>query len=1474
LAVNKVRGDVNTDPDNDGFPGVSVEGMPSWFDMGTAEMMSLCSSCHIGGGPFEGQVQVDGSVTPWDSPTLAADNSYDRDFVSYSGNAITNAYYAATIEEAINIERDPTAANSDWAKTGVMEGDCLMCHLDPEGSRILLAADGIKADVNRPRMMIFAERDENGNVTKVSLGTPLHNGLENQVVRPYTDALQRMSRPTTKMALMQLPADKVGEMMAMWTQGLADIDAQNAANGTPLLPFALYGQNVAKIWDAETGMLKAEYCANPNGVMDEMQRMGANQEAIGQLFGGFLQYMIGEGFLPPEADMNMMMGMFFNDFIYGYSIKNAMDPSGNMLNPIPYGLRAYDQGRFYTNNDDFQASTRDYVRNPLVEGEGIVYTGRVGLVWEATMYGMGLAQGFPGTPFETTPNPEYMNANGMVATERVVADWQNDTLIGLPQGTTKEMFIKGALHDTLPSFFNVMPTAELMGYDMNGNGTPLTYVQLVKEGEEWNAKTYYEVGEITQQAQFQMHKGLFGGVDQADDPRWTKICGTCHVMLSDHNNSEVELVRKYNLGMSPDYVKNGQYVNMTTDQEAEGYDVHMSEGKLGCGSCHLQSSNYQNDKNGGVKDIENIHNFLKGTDTAHNVRNDLDNNIRPKNCEGCHIEQIAGPAGTTAADPTAAHLATFFGKEDYTAIHMEKIACQTCHIPYKKTWRFRAFDNTLGYFNNFDNRMGFNVLNYNMADPDAPVPGPGQMNIMAFPPEYAISPVYGASPGYGIPHFNMVSQALDANGNGQISMDYVSEMVDYFHLRKSGDPGKLVNGMPTNPQFDFWKYFYQMFFNQKAGMLGWDTPATGANGMMDPNAPDHITYPPLYYGNGTNGYPQVVTGNPITILTWADAAAGEGQMNNISYGGAKIMYLRELQATIDEYLTPTSLGTIDPMEMYMIPANSPAYRTHAGVGKVLLKPTALHPEGYVLYDHTGDMSPEIWWTEDARAVQAALKEVLAAEGKPDAFPALFMAAHYFSDTHGVKPASKALGANHGCNDCHHYSTADASRPGYGNQEATAGAHRITDRKISFLPWAPPWFNESNRLLKFNPETNAMEGTGAAGDDGNGAFFIVDGEVDYITPTGGNGLAFLGADEEDILELSHHHARHLFYQTHGEEILGSAIYGIDARFMSEAELNTLYVPQVSRYQPQYKGLSADYIPADIRHEVAAFGYAPTDQGITISDGGKTYTAKAKPLIYDLVVEGLHHPEDQYKGVMAMLTPAKDATIDGKKFFNPRVVFQPAGADFFDPWIVINDEDLPLTERRANVVRYLNNNMHKWILRAGPGRYAVVNPADMTEVVLTAEEQAAADAAAAEEQAAADAAAAAEQAAAEQAAAEAAAAEAAAAEQAAADAAAAEAAAAAVASSPNTLLVSGNKVNYAGNVAFCESLVAAGTNERNNWRPASLLELEATSNLAAGIFWSSTPAELPNGPGRWTYSARMGANALYETNATPTAICISE
>ena len=165
---------------------------------------------------------------------------------------------------------------------------------------------------------------------------------------------------------------------------------------------------------------------------------------------------------------------------------------------------------------------------------------------------------------------------------------------------------------------------------------------------------------------------------------------------------------------------------------------------------------------------------------------------------------------------------------------------------------------------------------------------------MAFPPYYALSPVYGTSPGYGIPHFNMVSQHVDADGNGSQPMDYIAQMVDYFWFDSESDPGTMVNGLMTNPKFDFWKKFYQLTLDRAKN------EGLPIGNYTDKN--DNEVYPPLYWANGANGYPQIVIGNPITILTWVDAnPEPDNPFLDLPYNGAKVLYLREINADIDKY---------------------------------------------------------------------------------------------------------------------------------------------------------------------------------------------------------------------------------------------------------------------------------------------------------------------------------------------------------------------------------------------------------------------------------------------------------------------------------------------------------------------------------------------------------------------------------------------
>ncbi len=1102
MAAKGVRGSKN-DP-------FTSEGKTYFFDIGTADHIATCYSCHPGGGPVEGVVNPDNTVTQFSDPDLKPLHAFDRDFYGYDSNDVVKALYGYdTIEETVAGIGEPRL--HDWNKSGVMEADCLMCHIDPESSYTYRAADGLKVSPLRPRLMIFAARDpQTQEVQEISFGMPTKIGLENSTAMNYTDGPQRMSRPTPMLTMAQLPKEIIGEMMQMWVDGLKQIED----SGTPV-PYGLYGSNVPKIWDPNTGMLKAEYCVNPNGVQDEMQRLQGSQAALGEFFMHFLQYFKDKGLMPPDGTMEDLMNFMFNDFIYAYKVKFSMPGSDNFL-PIPVPLRAYEPGKIYTNWDSCDASVRDFIRAGVVEGEGIPYSGRVGEEYSGLMYAMGLMmQG----------DMRYVDpATGQIDLSLVIKDIQ--------EGNIPEGMVSPTLHELLPNYIDLQPTANLMGLDFNHDGSPVTYLKIVKNGDEWQPKVYYNVNDLDANGAIPIAE-MFGGPDDINSPKWINICSQCHVMTEDHGNSNWTKGRTYMLGMPADWVKNGNFVRITDDEEAIGYDAHLSSGKwMGCGSCHLRTEGSKEDK----------HNFLKGVDTAHMVRNDLDANPRPKSCEGCHL----GNEDPYASNPSAKHEEVF---GENTGRHLAVISCQACHEPYRKTWRFRTFDDTLGYYTNFDNLMGYNVLY------DKVTGTVGDNKGMAFPgPEFAIPPVYGTSPGYGIPHFHMVCQTMEADGKGVQSMDFVSQMVNYFNMNGEADPGQLVNGMPTNFKFDFWNYFLQ------ATYIGYQQ--MGVPLKFDPQAPN-LNYPPLYYANGINGYPQIVVGNPITIMTWVDAnPQPDADMSDLPYGGAKILYVRELNAIIKSYKRPIQLGQISPMEMAMIPANDPAYVDNPYVGRVVLKDS-----GYVIFDHTGDMFPDIWWDEDVKAVQAALTKVLKAEGEVDPKPLLFIAGHYFSDSHGIKPKEKALGSK-SCNDCH------------GSSATSAGAHRVTDRNIMYIPWSPPWFRDENKAMRYDPE----QGMVPANPDG---LFILDGEIDYAKPMQANGLSFIGARADEVLKLSHHHAEELFSLAAEGTSTGSHIPGIDPSLLTPEEQETAYLKQV--VNGPWMDKMYFYLPKEVKDTMKVCGF---------------------------------------------------------------------------------------------------------------------------------------------------------------------------------------------------------------------------------------------------------------------------------------------
>jgi len=92
-------------------------------------------------------------------------------------------------------------------------------------------------------------------------------------------------------------------------------------------------------------------------------------------------------------------------------------------------------------------------------------------------------------------------------------------------------------------------------------------------------------------------------------------------------------------------------------------DVHLAKG-LRCVDCHTAGSQASDPRIRGKE----LHQFGKGDDPGGFVRNDLDDTVR--DCASCHADGTLGaPVATHAWLPP---------------LHLERIACQTCHIPWRQ----------------------------------------------------------------------------------------------------------------------------------------------------------------------------------------------------------------------------------------------------------------------------------------------------------------------------------------------------------------------------------------------------------------------------------------------------------------------------------------------------------------------------------------------------------------------------------------------------------------------------------------------------------------------------------------------------------------------------------------------------------------------------------------------------------------------
>jgi len=131
--------------------------------------------------------------------------------------------------------------------------------------------------------------------------------------------------------------------------------------------------------------------------------------------------------------------------------------------------------------------------------------------------------------------------------------------------------------------------------------------------------------------------------------------------------------------------ENCLFCHLETDWKKKGtsysprFDVHLRDG-MKCVECHPSGSNATDSRISGKEE----HNFGKGDDPGSLVRNDLDNTMLT--CQECHEKGLKRA-------PIMKHAA--FKDADALEVHMDNIACQTCHIPEKAVKAALVQDSTV-----------------------------------------------------------------------------------------------------------------------------------------------------------------------------------------------------------------------------------------------------------------------------------------------------------------------------------------------------------------------------------------------------------------------------------------------------------------------------------------------------------------------------------------------------------------------------------------------------------------------------------------------------------------------------------------------------------------------------------------------------------------------------------------------------------
>ncbi len=419
-------------------------------------------------------------------------------------------------------------------------------------------------------------------------------------------------------------------------------------------------------------------------------------------------------------------------------------------------------------------------------------------------------------------------------------------------------------------FYKYISTASLMGVDTDGDGIPLAYVRFEKDGDIWKPKVYYDTDEFNANKEVTLpilmskvddnyvytvpelnEDGTVSGdgkypdmIHGDKDEQWGYVCSYCHMAICYPNPGGLGnftwVTRKGVLGLGAEIVKRGDVFSyhihrgnnngaseISFDNIPIGYDVHFDteEAGLTCLSCHGEGTLSEEEK-----ELHPIHHdFLKGNDWGGHWDQYLDYNPSLKTCVDCHFE---GSKELAAQVHDEYFIVNGTGK---AAIHIDKVACEVCHIPYKTHWAFRSFNDAVGYSYNFDNRI------LNMTDRISPD---------NFTPTFgSFMPITG----YGAP----MPYPIARTDNGE---DVLVPMyqVDFDPRQAAMRKGNPDMGMWMIPGNAFpWK---------------WE-PAIINNGYR-PDEP------------GAQDFKYRIA-NPLTLVTWYDKSTG------------KVLYTREMAAALN-----------------------------------------------------------------------------------------------------------------------------------------------------------------------------------------------------------------------------------------------------------------------------------------------------------------------------------------------------------------------------------------------------------------------------------------------------------------------------------------------------------------------------------------------------------------------------------------------